>query len=180
MLAPLYVVTGAPGAGKTTLLAGLAELGHRVLPEAARELLAEDSRRGIPVEASRSDEQEFQRRVLQRKVETERALGRKVSTFLDRGIPDTVAFWRLHGWPLPAGLDDLVRRCKYDAVFMLEALPRVSHDYARTETVVERARVERLLWETYESLDAVILPIPMASIRERVAKVLAHVNQVGT
>jgi predicted ATPase len=178
MRAPLYVVTGAPGAGKTTLLETLAGRGYRVLREAARELLDEEVRRGGSVDVSRRDEHDFQRRVLHRKIEVESNLDRRSTTFLDRGIPDTVAFFRLHGWNLPAQVASLVRRCDYDAVFLLEALPDVGADQARIETAGECDRLEKLLRETYQDVGAPMVILPVAPVSERADAVLAYMQQV--
>lgn len=179
MEAPLCVITGAPGAGKTTLLAELADNGYRVVHEAARTLLEEGARCGETVRASREDERAFQLRIFQRQTATEATLDRRTTTFLDRGIPDTVAFFRLHGWPLPAHVVSMTRACRYDAVFLLRRIPDPGPDRARIETGAERDVLERLLLETYECIDAPMFVLPVRPLQERTRAVLGHLRRLG-
>ena len=93
-----YVITGNPGSGKNTLLKALRRRGVSVRFEVARQYIEEQIELGKNIEEIRSNEQSFQTEVLKRKVEREHHLDPQEVVFLDRGIPDTYAYLKGHGF----------------------------------------------------------------------------------
>jgi predicted ATPase len=167
-----YVLTGPPGSGKTTLLESLARRGIQTVPEAARALLTDASTRGQSAKMTREDERGFQDRVLQLKLETERRCDVAQTTVFDRGIPDTLAYYRLHGWQPSPSLTEALSRANYAAAFMLEPLSTVASDPLRIESSQQRSLLSELLWATYRECEVPIVPVPAASLTQRVATVL--------
>jgi predicted ATPase len=50
-----YILTGTPGSGKTTILAALRDRGHRVVEEAATDIINAFRTRGVPEPWRRTD-----------------------------------------------------------------------------------------------------------------------------
>ncbi len=170
-----YVVTGAPSSGITTLVNALRPHVDKTVPEAARTLIDEARGRGIPATELRRDESEFQKKVLQMKlqIETQTESGRL--TIFERGVPDSIPYFIIAG--LNSDSIKTYARNRYKTVFYLELLP-YEKDYARTETDDVRTKLSRLLYETYTDLGYRVIRIPPLSIPERVRLVLSHLNEI--
>ena len=116
-----YVITGAPASGKTTLLKSLEELGYRVVHEVARAVIEGDLASGRSLGEIKREVASFERRILDVKVATEATLPRDQVIIFDRGIPDSIAYFKI------AGLDHEYAvygspRDHYRKVFLLDML----------------------------------------------------------
>ncbi|HCB35441.1 MAG: hypothetical protein A2W52_02625 [Candidatus Taylorbacteria bacterium RIFCSPHIGHO2_02_49_25] len=165
-----YVITGVFSSGKTTVLEQLIKAGYRAVPEATRVLIDEEMAQGRSVAEIRSNEGDFQRRVTKQKLETEAMLPLEEIVFLDRAMPDSIAYYQLHGLN-PQEARVVCRRGLYRRVFFMEPVAFVK-DYARTESpeVIERLNV--LLKEAYEQLGYEVITVPAVSVAERVRFIL--------
>jgi predicted ATPase len=95
------VITGAPGTGKTSLLKSLKLQGYEVVPEPAREIIAEQ--RSVNGRGTwESDTRLFLELLLSRSLLRFRDYGAG-TLFYDRGIPDCLAYAQLAGISFPAG-----------------------------------------------------------------------------
>lgn len=172
-----YVVTGGPSVGKSTLLDELAKLGHKTFPEAARVVIDEAIAEGKTVLDIRSDEHKFQMDVLARKVKTELEHSRELLTFFDRGMHDTLAYLRLHGFAIGDQVTKAMRDASYRNIFLLDPLDRYDVDYARTETRAEALKLNKLLASAYEEYGMKPTVVPVLSPKERAKFVLDHIRQ---
>ncbi len=166
-----YVVTGAPCSGKTTLLDSLKERGYNVIPEVARTYIDTKLAGGISVEELRSDELKFQEDILKQKYKLEEALSKDITTFFDRGIPDSYAYFKL------LDVEDISLLEKsllgnYKKVFILDPCP-FEGDYARTENPKDQLKLHYLIVDAYEKTGAMIVRVPIfATKKERVDFIL--------
>ena len=135
------VVTGAPSSGKTTVILELAKAGYKIIPEAARTIIDEGLAQGKTIEEIRGDEAAFQRRITARKLKTEASLPRHEIIFLDRAVPDSIAYDRLMGHDLGESIR-VSRRNLYREVFYLEPLAFVK-DYASNPSRFSRCHSRR-------------------------------------
>jgi predicted ATPase len=167
-----YVITGAPSSGKSTVIDSLTLRGHKTLPEAARVLLEQDNKAGIPTEVSRADERAFQERALKAKIDIEASLPPDEPIFMDRAVPDTIAYYRLYGWPE----DDLLKAASdgshYRKVFILDRLPYRT-DGIRLETNESAAKLDSLLESVYRELGVQVERIPVMRHFDRVDLILS-------
>ena len=169
-----HVITGGPSSGKTTTVNLLRERGYRTTVEHARHYIDTMRVAGHTVEHIRQNQLAFQRAVLDMQIAQERSLDPSDLIFLDRAIPDELAYYRFLGLPIDEKLTDAIAAAHYRAVFVLAPLPIVT-DYARTEDERAQREIHRLLVEVYESLPFRVVHVPVASPLERVELVLRDV-----
>ncbi len=169
-----YVITGAPCAGKTSVILDLARRGYPVVHETARAYIESRQAAGQSLAQIRANERSFEREILRRKIEIEAALPPDRVTFLDRGVPDSIAYFRA------ADLD--AQECfaaaqafGYAGVFFLERLG-LQADTVRIEDDHGAARLEALLYEAYRELGYLPVRIPLRPVEERSAMILAQIE----
>lgn len=145
------VITGGPSAGKSTTIRLLEEAGYTVVPEQAREIIAEQMQLGRSLDEIRGDGDAFQRMILQRQLEQEARFAPDQLVFFDRSVIDGFAYERfLHLTPNPH-LERAARAARYRAVFLLETL-HLHDDGSRIENDEEQRAITQALSDTYREL----------------------------
>ncbi|WP_369045625.1 AAA family ATPase [Sinomonas sp. P10A9] len=168
-----YVITGGPSSGKTTTVNLLKERGYATTIEDARHYIDLQRLGGRTVEEIRARQAEFQRNVLAIEIEQEGRLDPEQMVFLDRAIPDSLAYYRfLHLEPEPALLQAL-ERVNYRKVFVLDLLPMVN-DYARTEDAAAQQQIHELITDVYMALPFPVVKVPPLEASARVDYILAR------
>ena len=167
-----FVITGGPCSGKTTTLQRLEKEGYRVIYEAARDIIDEEMKKGRTLQEMRKDEFAFQKKVLKRKIETEQRLPRSELIFLDRGIPDSTAYYELCGVTHDPELILAVKNCSYAKIFLMDLL-EYEKDYARTESIEEVKRIQELLEKSYQQFH--LIKVPPMSVVDRVEFILERI-----
>ncbi len=164
-----YVITGPPSSGKTTLVSLISQLGYEVIPEAAEQIIDGQLKQGgdmVPWNEARR--QEFQAALIRRQIEAERAIKGDGLYFLDRAIPDNIAYNLYDGNRPSDYLLESSRNGGYDCVFFLERLPFYEQTKFRKETSQEAKRLSFLLSDVYGSLGYEVVNIaPMGSAESR-------------
>ena len=170
-----YVITGGPGSGKTTIVNLLKERGYITTFEHARHYLDTQRLKGKTIEDVRKQQREFQLGVLDMQIEQESQISPDVLVFLDRAIPDALAYYRFFNLPEDEKLTEALRTVSYKKVFILDCLPLVN-DYARTEDEIAQKKIHALLVEVYESLGFPIVHVPVLPPEERVDFILKNLR----
>ena len=127
-----YVITGGPGSGKTTTVNLLTTRGYKTTVEHARHYLDTQLIKGRTVEDVRKNQKEFQLGILDMQIEQEASLSPEDIVFLDRAIPDALAYYRFLNLEVDERLRAALHSVSYRKVFILDLLPLVQ-DYARRE-----------------------------------------------
>ncbi len=166
-----YVITGGPGSGKTTMVNLLKERGYKTTIEHARHYLDTKMRDGKTVEEIRKNQSEFQLGVLEMQIEQEKEISPDDVVFLDRAIPDALAYYRFLNLPQHPKLTEALHTASYKKVFILDVLPLVN-DYARREDEAAQKKIHSLLIEVYQSLGFPIVHVPVLPIEQRVDFIL--------
>lgn len=166
-----YVFTGAPNSGKTTIIKLLEQKGYKVVYEVARVYIDQELAKGITIEEIRKDEVAFQKKILHLKIEYEKNLNPKEITFLDRALPDTIAYNKLLDLSEDKGLENLIKKFNYKKIFLFESLD-YEKDYARTESKAEVLKLEKYLEEVYRKLSFPIIKVPVLDIEKRLNFIL--------
>lgn len=166
-----YVITGGPSSGKTTTVNLLRDRGYITTMEHARHFLDTQRLKGRTIEEVKANQLEFQHGVLKMQIDQENEIEPNVQVFLDRAIPDALAYYRYLKLPI----DDLMRKALqnvfYKKVFIMAPLPLVN-DYARLENVEAQKKIHELITEVYETLPFPVVHVPVLAAKERVDFIL--------
>jgi predicted ATPase len=166
------VITGAPCSGKTAVIRMLEQRGYKVIHEVARAYIDAELARGKVLSEIKADEWAFERHILMEKVRIESTLKRDEIVFFDRGVPDSIAYYKLNGLdaaePFQKGAEVL-----YQNIFLFERL-RFSRDTVRSEDERTARQLNRLIEESYQSLGYDIIHVPVLSVKGRTEFVLKH------
>lgn len=168
-----YVITGGPSSGKTTTVDLLASRGYKTTIEHARHYIETMRVEGKTVEEIRKNQALFQRGVLDMQIAQESELSPDETVFLDRAIPDALAYYRFLGLPEDEKIREAMRKASYKKVFILDPLPLVQ-DSIRTEDEMAQKQIHALLKETYESLPSPVIQVPVLPPDERVDFILKN------
>ena len=168
-----YVITGGPGSGKTTTVNLLKERGYITTMEHARHFLDTQRLKGRTIEEVRKNQQEFQLGVLDMQIEQENEIAPDVFVFLDRAIPDALAYYRFLNLTPDEKLTKALSTVSYKKVFILDCLPLVN-DYARNENADAQKKIHALITEVYESLPFPVVHVPVLPPEQRVDFILKN------
>ena len=168
-----YVITGGPSSGKTTTVNLLKERGYITTFEHARHYLDTQRLKGKTIADVRKQQKEFQLGVLDMQIEQENQISPDVQVFLDRAIPDALAYYRFLNLPEDEKLTEALRTVSYKKIFILDRLPFVK-DYARTEDEAAQKKIHALLVEVYAELGFPIIQVPVLAPKERVDFILKN------
>jgi predicted ATPase len=168
-----YVITGGPSSGKTTIIELLRKRGYRTTIEHARHYIDTQRVSGRTIAEIRANQQEFQHRVLMMQIEQERAIDPDEVHFLDRALPDALAYYRYLSLDPDPALFEALKTASYRKVFILDLLP-LANDYARTEDAAAQKKIHALLIKVYRELGFPIEIVPVLPPEERADYILAR------
>ncbi|GIV26418.1 MAG: ATPase [Bacteroidia bacterium] len=168
------VITGGPCTGKTTVIELLAKRGYKTTIEHARHYIDTQIIQGRTFEEIRANKKEFQETVLNMQIEEEGKLDVNELVFLDRALPDVLAYYQFLGLEYDTRLIEQCNKYCYKKVFILDLLPLVN-DYARREDEAERIRIHNLIISVYETYPCPIVHVPILPPNERVDFILKNI-----
>src|SRR5688572_18022495 len=114
-----YVITGGPSSGKTTIVNLLRERGYTPTIEHARHFLYTQRIKGRTVDEVRKNQIEFQLGVLDMQIDQERSISPDELVFLDRAIPDSLAYYYFLNLEPDKKLLDVLQKVSYKKIFIL-------------------------------------------------------------
>lgn len=172
------IVTGAPGTGKSTVLNLLELKGYLVIPEMARQLIAEEQ----ALDSDRvpwKDHASFGIELFDRQV-NQFDLARDGITFYDRGILDNLAYLRRDGLQ-NSELEEASRAYPYHPeIFLMPPWEDIyDTDEVRWEGLDLMLDIDRALREMYSEMGYTVLEVPKLSPPERVNYILEHLGLDG-
>lgn len=170
----LVLLIGGPGSGKTTIIEELSKKGYICYPEVSRQVTLEAQKRGIDQlflkEPLLFSEMLLEGRVKQFKEalnETENLV------FLDRGIPDVLAYMHYIGDAYPAAFEDACKNHIYTKVFILPPWEEIYlSDNERYESYEQARLIHNHLVETYQKYGYNLIDVPKADIENRIDFIL--------
>lgn len=170
----LVLLIGGPGSGKTTIIEELSKKGYICYPEVSRQITLEAQKRGIDQlflkEPLLFSEMLLEGRVKQFKDalnETENLV------FLDRGIPDVLAYMHYIGDAYPAAFEDACKNHIYTKVFILPPWEEIYlSDNERYESYEQARLIHNHLVETYQKYGYNLIDVPKADIENRIDFIL--------
>jgi predicted ATPase len=168
-----FVITGGPGSGKTTTVNILRSRGYKTTIEHARHYIDTQCLKGKTVEEVIRNQVEFQMGVLEMQIEQETALDPDEMVFLDRAVPDALAYYHFLQLAVNERILTAVNNVNYKKVFILECLPIVN-DYARREDAVAQKKIHDCITEVYTSLPFPVIHIPVLEAEKRADLILSY------
>jgi len=174
----IVVLIGGPGTGKSTLIDGLVEKGYICYPEVSREVILEARQQGI--------EQLFLEKPLLfselllegRKKQFAQASSETANiVFIDRGIPDVLAYMHYIGDSYPAFFDIACKEHVYTKIFFLPPWEEIyTADDARYENYEQAKLIAGHLQETYKSYGYNLIEVPKDTPDNRILFILGHLS----
>jgi len=170
----IFVITGGPGTGKTSVVNELEKKGYKFLMEAARWVSENDFRfKGKNIlEINKKD---FQDAIfdLQKKQISE--LKGDEIVFSDRGIGDTLAYYKIAGLKISDEKMELAKKFKYEKVFVLDFFNFYQKDKLRQESKKEQEKIHNEIVKTYEGLGYSLIYVPFMSVKKRTRFILERI-----
>jgi predicted ATPase len=172
-----HVITGAPCCGKTTLIDQLGDKGFRTVAESARQYLEIESAKGRTIDEIHAKGTVRDRGIKDMQLEVERGLRAIDFYFLDRALPDSLAFFRFAGLNPNEILSDCFQH-RYAYVFMLNRLP-YQQDGVRAADDATADFLDEWIARDYRALGYRVVRVPVMSPEERLAFVLETLCEQG-
>ena len=162
-----YVLTGSAWSGKTATLRELARFGFSTVPEAATIIISEQLASGgnlLPW----TDLDGFLEVLIEKQLEWEAKIPEGEIAFIDRGIPDELAYFRYRGIEPTSVYAKAFKEHRYDGVFVFDSIPEYRQDKIRKEPLEMVQQMRVLHEEAYRELGYDVIVVPLLPITERV------------
>ena len=174
----IVVIIGGPGTGKTTIIDGLIARGFCCYPEISREVTLEAKKQGIE-QLFLENPLLFSELLLEgRKKQFESACTEDCEiVFLDRGIPDVLAYMHYIGDSYPVHFDQACRDNQYNKIFILPPWEEIyTSDDARYENYEQAKLIYNHLKETYGHYGYELIEVPKDSLDNRILFILDKIS----
>lgn len=166
----IIVITGGPGSGKTTLVNALNKKGYSCFNEISREIILQARKNGIE-QLFLEDPIMFSNLLLEGR-EKQYLDAKNLDSnvvFIDRGLPDVIAYLDGENIPYPIEFKEKCITHKYNQVFILPPWEEIYvNDESRYENFEMAHKIYHNLRETYQELGYSIVEIPKLTVEERI------------
>ena len=168
------VITGGPGTGKSSIIHKLEELGEICLHEVSREVTLQAQKEGIDqlfLEKPLLFSQKLLEGRLDQFHEANKASSQHV--FLDRGIPDVLAYMDYFKTDYPDLFHSTCKDYRYDKIFILPPWQEIyTSDNERYESFEEALKISYYLYSTYKRYGYNPIEVPKLAIEDRTEFIL--------
>lgn len=174
----IVVIIGGPGTGKTTIIDALKSMGHCCYPEISREVTLEAKKQGIE-QLFLENPLLFSELLLEgRKKQFEKAQNESHEiVFLDRGIPDVLAYMHYIGDSYPAFFDLACKEYQYNSIFILPPWEDIyESDNERYESFEQAQLIHNHLVETYQNYGYKIIEVPKDTVENRINYIISFLK----
>ncbi|MBJ7880012.1 AAA family ATPase [Gelidibacter salicanalis] len=172
------VITGGPGTGKSSIIDELKERGHICFDEISRQVTLEARKSGVD-QLFLTQPLLFSQMLLEgRAKQFVEANNQSNSTvFLDRGLPDVLAYMDYFGSAYPEDFVDVCQNNTYEAVFILAPWKEIFKcDSVRYETFEQAERIHEQLLKTYKKFNYNLIDIPFDTVAKRTDFIIESLN----
>jgi len=171
-----YVITGAPSSGKSTIIKELTKLGYKTTEEMGRKLIEQELAKGKTLDQVNVDSKEFEEAWVDMQQQKEAILEKSELIFFDRGVLDTLGYFRFYKWPLTDNIKKWCAAASYKKVFLLEMLD-YEDDGVRVESAKTARKMQDLFRQGYEEAGYEVIIVPRDTVKNRLALILKHIDQ---
>jgi len=163
------VITGGPGTGKSSVISNLESKGHYCFNEVSRQITLEAQKQGID-QLFLDDPLLFSEKLLEARIKqhqnAQEPSGKLV--FLDRGIPDVVAYLDYFGTAYPLKFRDACNDHKYNRIFLMPPWDEIYEtDNERYESFEQAQNLYEYLKKAYITFGYQPIEVPKQSIENR-------------
>ncbi|WP_179346458.1 AAA family ATPase [Winogradskyella ursingii] len=172
------VITGGPGTGKSSIINELISRGHLCYEEISRQITLEAREQGIE-QLFLTEPLLFSEKLLEGRSTQFKNASKETSDviFLDRGIPDILAYMDYIGDDYPQKFIDASKSSRYDMVFVLAPWETIfTSDDQRYENFEQATIIHEHLLKTYHRFGYNLIDVPFESIKKRTDFVLDALN----
>ena len=172
------VITGGPGTGKTSVINELVKSSYQCYPEISRQIILEAREAGIE-QLFVEDPLLFSQKLLEGRVQQYKnaQIATEKTIFLDRGIPDIVAYMEFSKEKSPPAFTEACKSNRYSSVFILPPWSEIhTTDNERYESFEQTIEIHHHLKATYENFGYDCTIVPFGSISERRDFILKNLN----
>ncbi|WP_299127747.1 ATP-binding protein [uncultured Winogradskyella sp.] len=172
------VITGGPGTGKTTIINHLKALGLLCYDEISRQITLKARKDGID-QLFLTKPLLFSKKLLEGRIRQFKAATDESEpvVFLDRGIPDVLAYMDYIGDTYPKDFTKACNDYSYDYVFVLAPWQDIfTSDNERYENFEQAIDIHEHLLQTYTRFGYKLIDVPFGSVEHRTHFILKTLN----
>ncbi|WP_091095155.1 AAA family ATPase [Paenimyroides marinum] len=172
----IILLIGGPGSGKTTIINELITKGYTCYPEISRQVTLEAQKTGID-QLFLKEPLLFSELLLKGRIQQfNNALKEPADcVFIDRGIPDVLAYMHYIGDAYPAFFDEACKTNRYSKIFILPPWEKIYvSDNERYENFEQAKLIHNHLVETYEKYGYELIEVPKSDLETRVNFILKN------
>lgn len=172
------VIAGGPGTGKTTIIKELKKRGFLCYDEISRQITLQARKDGIE-QLFLTDPLLFSQKLLDGRIKQykDAVVESGDTVFLDRGIPDVLAYMDFIGDKYPKHFIEACETQKYDYIFILAPWQEIfTSDSERYENFEEAIEIHKHLLETYKRFGYNLIDVPFGSVESRSDFILESLN----
>lgn len=170
----IIVITGGPGTGKSTIIDALIEKGYSCYREISRDVTLEAKKQGID-QLFLTEPLLFSQMLLDGRLKQFESAVQEENTpvFMDRGIPDILAYMHFIGDDYPDHFDNTCHESRYSKVFVLPPWEEIYiSDEARYEDFEQAKVIYEHLKETYAKYGYSLIEVPEGTVEDRILYIL--------
>lgn len=175
----IVVIIGGPGTGKTTIIDSLIANEYCCYPEVSREVTMEAKKQGIE-QLFLENPLLFSELLLEGRVKQYQNAQKEPHeiVFLDRGIPDVLAYMHYIGDSYPAHFDVACKTYQYTKIFILPPWEEIYiSDDERYENYEQAKLIFNHLTETYQKYGYNLINVPKDSVENRITFILNYLKK---
>lgn len=172
------VIAGGPGTGKTSIINHLKKNGFLCYDEISRQVTLQARKDGIE-QLFLTEPLLFSEKLLEgrKKQFIDASKESENIVFLDRGIPDVLAYMDYIGDTYPKYFVEACENYKYDYIFVLAPWQDIfTSDNERYESFEEAIEIHHHLLKTYKRFGYKLLDVPFGSVENRSDFILDFLN----
>ncbi|MUU78329.1 AAA family ATPase [Winogradskyella endarachnes] len=172
------VIAGGPGTGKTTIINELKKRNFICYDEISRQITLQAREEGIE-QMFLTDPLLFSQKLLDGRIQQykDATIETNEVVFLDRGIPDVIAYMDFIGDTYPNHFVEACDNHKYDIIFVLAPWQEIfTSDNERYENFEEAIKIHNHLLETYKRFGYKLIDVPFGSVETRANFILEFLN----
>jgi len=172
------VIAGGPGTGKTTIINELKARGYLCYDEISRQITLQARKDGIE-QLFLTEPLLFSEKLLEGRTKqfTDAAKESESIVFLDRGIPDVIAYMDYIGDTYPDRFVEACENHKYDYIFVLAPWQEIfTSDSERYENFEEAIEIHHHLMQSYVRFGYHLIDVPFGSVKSRADFILESLN----